>query len=61
MSTGIKMGTELFEGYLNVDQTEYENRIIFLTDAMPNLGDTSREGLFGMTEANSKNQIHSTF
>lgn len=37
------------------------NRIIFLTDAMPNVGDTSPGGLLHMVEANAKNGIHTTF
>jgi len=39
----------------------YENRIIFLTDAMPNLGDTSREGLLGAVSRNAESGIHTTF
>ena len=61
MSAGMKMGAGLFDEYLEADQTEYENRIIFLTDAMPNIGETSETGLFGMTKKNSENRIHSTF
>ena len=61
MSAGMSMGTELFDDLLKVDQSEYENRIIFLTDAMPNMGDTSRDGLLGTTEGNSENKLHTTF
>jgi Ca-activated chloride channel homolog len=61
MEAGIKEGTALFEEYLNVDETEYENRIIFLTDAMPNTGLTNEDGLLGMTEKNAKNKIYTTF
>jgi Ca-activated chloride channel family protein len=61
MSAGMKMGTELFEDYIGADQDEYENRIIFLTDAMPNLGDTSEEGLLGMAKENSENKIYTSF
>ena len=61
MEEGMKMGTDLFKEYLNADQDEYENRIIFLTDAMPNTGDSSDEGLFGMFEKNSKNKLYTTF
>ena len=31
----------------------YENRIIFVTDAQPNAGDTSKAGLVGMVKANA--------
>ena len=61
MEEGMKMGTDLFKEYLNADQDEYENRIIFLTDAMPNTVDSSDEGLFGMFEKNSKNKLYTTF
>lgn len=58
---GYKMGTGLFDEYLNADPTEYENRIIFLTDAMPNTGDISEDGLFGLTKKNAEQKIYTTF
>ena len=58
---GYRGGTELFEEVLDVDPEEYENRIIFLTDAMPNIGSINEEGLLGMTKANAENKIYSTF
>src|SRR3989338_6924606 len=58
---GYKDGTKLFDEYLNTDQSEYENRIIFITDAMPNIGQISEEGLFGLTKKNSDNKIYTTF
>lgn len=61
MEAGMKLGTELFEKELNTNQSEYENRIIFLTDAMPNIGETSETGLFGMMKKNADNKIYSTF
>jgi Ca-activated chloride channel homolog len=61
MSAGMNLGTEQFEKYKDIDFTEYENRIIFLTDAMPNLGDTSESGLLGRTESNASSKIYSTF
>lgn len=39
----------------------YENRIIFLTDAMPNQGDTTQDGLLGTISDNAKNGIYTTF
>ena len=59
MSAGMEIATGLFEG-LPVDE-EYENRIIFLTDAMPNIGETKKEGLLGMTENNAENHVYTTF
>lgn len=37
------------------------DRIIFLTDAMPNIGDTSEYGLLGMVKGNAADDIHTTF
>ena len=61
MSSGLNMGTGLFEELINVDHDEYENRIIFLTDAMPNRGELSEGGLFDKMENNALNGIYSTF
>jgi len=61
MAAGMSQGTELFNEFLDIDKTKYENRIIFLTDAMPNLGETSRGGLFDMIKNNSDNSIYTTF
>ena len=61
LSAGMRLATELFDEFSDINQSEYENRIIFLTDAMPNLGDTSEEGLLGMTENNANNKVYTTF
>ncbi len=61
MAAGMQVGTDLFDELLDINQSEYENRIIFLTDAMPNTGDTSEHGLIGMTENNAEDQLHTTF
>src|SRR6056297_493108 len=61
MSAGMEKGTELFEDLGKTDPKKYENRIIFLTDAMPNLGNTSEEGLLGMTKDNARDKIYSSF
>lgn len=58
---GYEDATELFEDYELVNNDEYENRIIVLTDAMPNIGDTSDEGLLHMVKENSENGIYTTF
>ena len=60
MASGIRMGTSLFDDVAGSDQSEYENRIIFLTDAMPNLGEIEKDGLFGMIEQNAGQNIHTT-
>lgn len=61
LDAGMQVGTDLFNELTNVDPSVYENRIIFLTDAMPNLGDTSRYGLLGITSGNSEQRIFTTF
>ncbi|HHH19317.1 MAG TPA: VWA domain-containing protein, partial [Campylobacterales bacterium] len=58
-SAGYAEGLELFdEVALNSD---YENRIVFLTDAMPNRGELSDDKLFGMAKKASAKGIHTTF
>lgn len=61
MEAGMAEATELFEEYKDADTQEYENRIIFLTDAMPNTGNTSKESLLNQTETNSNEKIYTTF
>lgn len=61
MEAGLKMASEMLSRYKNSDSDEYENRIIFLTDAMPNTGDYSETGLLGMTTKNADNKTYLTF
>lgn len=58
-SSGYEMGTELFTEDLMSD--DYENRIIVITDAMPNLGITSTDGMTEKIKNNSNNNIYTTF
>ena len=57
---GYTRGTELFTDEM-LNDSEYENRIIVITDAMPNLGDTSRDSLAEDVKKNAKNGIYTTF
>ncbi len=62
-SEGYRAGISLFE---TLDRTlkvpnVYENRIIFITDAMPNRGELSQNGLFGIAKSASKKGIYTTF
>ncbi|HIP51723.1 MAG TPA: VWA domain-containing protein [Campylobacterales bacterium] len=58
-SAGYKEGLKLFDEVdLNAD---YENRIIFLTDAMPNKGELNKNKLFGMAKSASEKGINTTF
>ena len=58
---GYLQATDLLEEFENVDTNEYENRIIVITDAMPNYGVTSDEGLLSYVKDNADNSIYTTF
>jgi Ca-activated chloride channel family protein len=62
-SKGYKSGLALFDTLESSFKNPaiYENRIIFLTDAMPNRGELSEDGLFGMVSKASKRGIYTTF
>lgn len=60
-SSGYKKATELYNSFKTLNSDEYENRIIVLTDAMPNYGTTTDEGLLSMVEENANNGIYTTF
>ena len=62
-SAGYKNGLKLFDSVLEAqkDPKNYENRIIFITDAMPNLGELREDGLFGMVDKASHKGIYTTF
>lgn len=57
---GYKKGTDLFDKEILNDK-EYDNRIIVITDAMPNVGSTNKSGLLKYIESNSKNGIYTSF
>jgi len=59
-SAGYKEGLKLFDD-IKLDDGEYENRIVFLTDAMPNSGELRKGKLFALAKKASKNGIHTTF
>ncbi len=61
MEKGMKLGTEQLSEYKDMDRSDYENRIIFLTDAMPNIGRTGKDSLLSITEENADNKIYTTF
>lgn len=60
IEAGIRSGTSLFDAVPDANPDEYESRIIFLTDAMPNTDLVSEFGLFGMIEKNARKSIHAT-
>lgn len=61
MSMGMEEATRQFGEYIAADSGTYENRIIFITDAQPNLGDVSEKGLLGMVKENAEDSVHTTF
>jgi Ca-activated chloride channel family protein len=61
MESGMKKATRLLNRYQEADQSEYENRIIFLTDAMPNLGETGQDDLSDILKDNAARKVYTTF
>jgi len=61
MESGLNMATEMLAEYKDANKDEYENRIIFLTDAQPNTGRLGRSDLTTITEKNAGNNIYTTF
>ena len=61
MEAGMQKGTAQFDRYMEANKSEYENRIIFLTDAMPNIGETGESDLLRMLEDNAAKGIYTTF
>lgn len=61
MEAGMNSASDLFKEYKDIDKSEYENRIIFLTDAMPNIGETDDNELYKMFKENAENNIYTTF
>jgi len=58
-SAGYAEALKLFD---TIDLSkDYENRIVFLTDAMPNSGELRKDKLFGMAKKASNRGIHTTF
>ncbi|OGK12749.1 MAG: hypothetical protein A2W80_18280 [Candidatus Riflebacteria bacterium GWC2_50_8] len=61
MESGMQAGIDQYKKYATAADNTYENRIIFLTDAMPNTGRTSRQDLMSLATSAANNRIHSTF
>lgn len=58
---GYNSANELLSEYAKVDSNEYENRIIVITDAMPNTGETSENSLMSMVKENADKGIYTSF
>ncbi|WP_435365205.1 vWA domain-containing protein [Haloarchaeobius sp. DYHT-AS-18] len=61
LSAGLSDASGLLEPYRDADQTTYENRMIVLTDAMPNIGDVSADSLKDRLAREADANVHSTF
>ena len=60
LAAGIDLAVQQFRGMYEINSYEYENRIIILTDAQPNTGDFSSEGLANLMEKNAASRIYTT-
>ena len=61
LEAGYIESTKLLEDYKNTIKSEYENRIILITDAMPNYGTTSTKDLLSYIKDNADKGIYTTF
>lgn len=61
MEEGLEMGSKMLLPFILNNPDEYENRVIFLTDAMPNTDDTSESGLLSITREMAERRIYTTF
>ncbi len=61
MEEGLEMGKSMLAPFSFADPEQFENRIIFLTDAMPNTDDTSESGLLDLTREMARNRTYLTF
>ncbi len=61
MYAGINTAAELYSKLPEYDSKDYDNRIIFLTDAMPNSDVTNENSLWGVMKVNAVKKIYTTF
>lgn len=61
MEAGMDRATGILSRFRYADPSQYENRIIFLTDAMPNIGETDEGDLLNTVVDNSDHRIFTTF
>lgn len=57
---GYKKALEIFDN-LSENDKNYQNRIIVITDAMPNTGYTGSDGLMDLVEKSAKKNIYTSF
>ena len=61
MSAGLKMAGDLLKEYSSGSDAEVEKRIIFLTDAQPNVGELSEGGITDLATSYVEAGIYTTF
>ncbi len=61
LGAGMWLGSQQFKGLTELSGYEYENRMIVLTDAQPNTGDTSASGFANITRYNADRRCYTTF
>jgi Ca-activated chloride channel family protein len=61
MSAGFSTAMDLLEPYEDADLSEVKNRIVFMTDTMPNTGTTGRSTIVKEFEAAAEHNVHTTF
>ena len=60
LDAGLALATDLMRPARESDPRQYENRIVFMTDAMPNIGDTSDKAFLSRIEDNAKARLYAT-
>lgn len=58
---GFTKGMDVFKNAKLPNDSSYENRIIFLTDAMPNTGSTDKNSLLGLVTQADRENVFTTF
>lgn len=61
MSAGLETAIDLLADHEDADATQVENRIVFLTDMMPNTGATGSNTITGTVSDAATRGIHTTF
>jgi Ca-activated chloride channel family protein len=61
LDAGLDMATGQFRNFYEINNYEYENRMIVLTDAQPNTGDTSLSNYFNIIKNIANSRIYCTF
>ncbi len=61
MAGGFERAREMLDPYEDADPAARENRVVFMTDAMPNLGRTGEADLVDLIEGAAEDGVYTTF